>query len=76
MLEAAGLEVEPHAFPDHYRFAQRDFEPMSNAPIVMTAKDAVKCSHLTLDDAWVANALATISQEFDNKLLGYLKHDR
>lgn len=76
MLESAGLEVERHAFADHHRFQQHDFAAMTDAPIVMTAKDAVKCSHLTLDDAWVAHALATLSQELDNKMLEYLKHDR
>lgn len=76
MLEAAGLDVERHAFADHHRFEQQDFTAMTDAPIVMTAKDAVKCTHLTLEDAWVANALATLSQDFDNKLLEYLNHDR
>lgn len=75
LLETAGLDVERHAFADHHRFQQCDFAAMSDAPIVMTAKDAVKCSDLTLDDAWVANALATLSQDFDNKLLEYVNHD-
>lgn len=39
--------IVEHAFPDHHRFTENDlaFAPQgSNAAIVMTAKDAVKCS--------------------------------
>lgn len=39
--------IVEHAFPDHHRFKENDlhFNPQSsNAAIVMTAKDAVKCS--------------------------------
>lgn len=73
MLEAAGLQVTPQAFADHHRFEQGDFSSMRDAPIVMTAKDAVKCRSLDLDDAWVAHAAITINEEFDHQLLEYLQ---
>jgi len=75
-LQRAGLEVTAHVFADHHRFRQEDFQAMTEAPIVMTAKDAVKCGSLTLNEAWVANAAVTLNPEFDNKLLEILNHDR
>lgn len=51
-LRAAGLDPVGHPFPDHHAFRPEDlrFEPPS--PLLMTEKDAVKCRHLGLVDAW------------------------
>jgi tetraacyldisaccharide 4'-kinase len=42
-LTAAGLQVVPHAFPDHARYAAGDLAFEDDAPVLMTEKDAVKC---------------------------------
>jgi tetraacyldisaccharide 4'-kinase len=42
-LTAAGLQVVPHAFPDHARYAAADLAFDDDAPVLMTEKDAVKC---------------------------------
>lgn len=42
-LESLGLEVVPHAFPDHHAYVAADLEFGDDAPVVMTEKDAVKC---------------------------------
>ncbi|MEI6413140.1 MAG: tetraacyldisaccharide 4'-kinase [Pseudomonadota bacterium] len=41
-LQAAGLSLTTHAFPDHHSYRQEDFAGLGD-PILMTAKDAVKC---------------------------------
>lgn len=51
-LRDAGLAVLEHPFPDHHAFADADFAAMRDAPVLMTGKDAVKCRHLGLPDAW------------------------
>ncbi len=52
-LESLGAKVDMHSFPDHHRFHQEDFRGLSS-PLVMTAKDAVKCRFLEgLPEAWV-----------------------
>jgi len=43
-LRDQGFEVVEHPFPDHHHFCTDDFANMSAHPIVMTSKDAVKCS--------------------------------
>jgi tetraacyldisaccharide 4'-kinase len=42
-LRHAGVQVLPHAFPDHHRFKAEDMEFPDNLDVVMTEKDAVKC---------------------------------
>ena len=51
-LRGAGIEVRPHAFPDHHAYVAPElaFEPP--LPRLMTGKDAVKCAGLGLRDAW------------------------
>ena len=42
MLSAHGLRVDGRAFPDHHDFQPQDL-PETLLPVLMTAKDAVKC---------------------------------
>lgn len=42
-LEAVGLEPARHAFPDHHAFVVDDLAFGDAQPVLMTAKDAVKC---------------------------------
>ncbi len=44
MLRAMGIGVVPHAFPDHHAYVPGDFSFGSPLPILMTEKDAVKCT--------------------------------
>lgn len=73
MLAELGLEIEPHPFPDHHRYRSGDFASLRDAPIVMTEKDAVKCTDMALDEAWYARASVELDAGFDNKLIELLK---
>lgn len=42
-LERTGLAVTRHPFPDHHAFKPDDFAFGDDMPVLMTAKDAVKC---------------------------------
>lgn len=42
-LREAGLEPIEHPFPDHHRFQSQDLDFPDSLPVLMTAKDAVKC---------------------------------
>lgn len=39
-----GVEVIPHVFPDHHRYQLNDLDFSDNKYILMTEKDAIKCS--------------------------------
>lgn len=46
-LEAHGIHVVTHAYPDHHRFTSADLEFAGRgAAVLMTEKDAVKCESL------------------------------
>jgi tetraacyldisaccharide 4'-kinase len=60
-LSAAGLQVTPHAFPDHHRFTEAELEFGDGLPVLMTEKDAVKCPALRSPQRWMVPAQARIS---------------
>lgn len=47
-----GFKITPHVFPDHYSFKPSDLEKFSSSPLIMTAKDAVKCRHFANSNWW------------------------
>lgn len=58
LLERHGMSVVPHAFPDHHAYRQGDLAFAEPLPVLMTAKDAVKCRRLTCPDCWVVQVEA------------------
>jgi tetraacyldisaccharide 4'-kinase len=52
LLQAAGLRVIEHAFPDHHRFDPGDLSFGDDLPVLMTEKDAVKCRRFAVADRW------------------------
>ena len=59
-LAAMGLEFSPHPFPDHHAYGAQDFSFANGGVLLMTEKDAVKCSGLALPEAWVLPVEARI----------------
>jgi tetraacyldisaccharide 4'-kinase len=51
-LAGLGYRVTPHSFPDHYRYTQADFDALSDGPLIMTEKDAVKCASFARKNDW------------------------
>ncbi len=62
-LHGLGAKVIPHAYPDHHRFRAEELA-LPHGPLVMTAKDAVKCQGMTPDDTWVLDVVAEPGPEF------------
>lgn len=73
-LSASGLDVEPHAFPDHHRFKAADLAFGDDAPRIMTVKDAVKCEAFALADTWVLPVAAHIEPGTQETILEKLTH--
>ena len=55
LLRTHGLVLKTHAFPDHHLYTPDDLQFSPPLPILMTRKDAVKCQHYALSDAWVVD---------------------
>lgn len=67
-LKQVGLTVEETPYPDHHAFRTEDFQFKESLPILMTAKDAVKCKGQGLSDAWVVGAEVDIPRGFIDQL--------
>jgi tetraacyldisaccharide 4'-kinase len=69
-LRARGLEVIPHAYPDHARFAPGDIDPGDGLPVLMTEKDAVKCARFAGPQHWYVSVDAALEAADAERLLG------
>ncbi len=63
-LQQAGLQLETHTFPDHFRFQPEDIRFGDGRPVIMTEKDAVKCRHFATANDWYVPVEARMSDDF------------
>ena len=73
LLETAGLACITHSFPDHYQFQRHDIEFSDNKPVLMTEKDAVKCTSFAGKQHWYLPVKAVPDPVFAEQLLNLLK---
>jgi len=59
-LQRMGLTFRAHPFPDHFRFSPEDLAFAGDDAIVMTEKDAVKCSAFARENWWYVPVEAEI----------------
>ena len=69
LLEDAGLDVIPHAHADHAVLTDTDLSFRDDVPVLLTEKDAVKCSQLRQDKLWKVEADLEFLQGDDERLL-------
>lgn len=62
-LQRAGLDVQGHAYPDHERLTREHIVFASDAPVLMTEKDAVKCTAIADQRHWVVPLEVALSDE-------------
>jgi len=68
-LEAHGIRVIPHAFPDHHRLSREDLEFGDSLPVLMTEKDAVKCESFAQPRHWFVPVDAVLDRDDGRELL-------
>jgi tetraacyldisaccharide 4'-kinase len=73
LLESAGLSCETHSFPDHYKFQLNDIDFNDNKPVLMTEKDAVKCTDFSREQHWFVPVQADLEADFSKQLLMLLE---
>lgn len=72
-LRALGLEVRSHAFADHHPFTAADFAFVgTDAVVIMTEKDAVKCERFARDNFWFLRVDAALDDAFGRMILDRL----
>jgi tetraacyldisaccharide 4'-kinase len=61
-----------HPFPDHHAFTPHDLKFGDDLPVLMTAKDAVKCSAFARANIWQVPVRAELPQEFFDRIAAQL----
>ena len=76
MLEELPYSLTQYSFPDHYQFKSEDFNTeliSEHHPVVMTEKDAIKCTDFATNNFWYVDTETDISDEFYPRLLKNIK---
>ncbi len=68
-----GLHFDSHIFPDHHRYQQQDIDFTDAAAVLMTEKDAVKCTAFAKQQHWYVPVKAQPDSGFAEQLLAKLK---
>ena len=72
-LEAHGLTIVRHPFPDHHPFREAEIAFCDGAPVLMTEKDAVKCERFADARHWCVPVEAALSNALEARLLSILR---
>ena len=72
-LRAAGLICREHPFPDHHRYTADDLAFGDDAPVVMTEKDAVKCTAFSAPHHWMLRVDATLTPPLTGDLIQLIR---
>ncbi len=67
-LENAGVKVIPHPFSDHHPFSPDEVSPDDSRMVLMTEKDAVKCSRFAEPRHWAIRVEAEMDEKFVRRL--------
>jgi tetraacyldisaccharide 4'-kinase len=71
-LSRLGVEGDWHPLADHQHYKADALSFADTRPVIMTAKDAVKCYALAPPNSWVLDVEATLSPEFEHWLAARL----
>lgn len=72
MLRAHGLQIVEHPFPDHHVFAAGELEFGDVRPVLMTEKDAVKCTSFRNARLWYVPVRCELAPLDAQRLLALL----
>ncbi len=73
LLETHGMTCMTHSFPDHFAFTRDDIDFGDNKPVLMTEKDAVKCTRFAAENHWYLAVTAVPEPAFGQQFLDLLK---
>ncbi len=68
MLAGKGIEFQRHSFPDHYKFTPESIHFNDTGTVLMTEKDAVKCTSFAKDNFWYVPIRARPQTHFIQQL--------
>ncbi len=68
-LEHLGLNAQHHAFPDHHLYSAADIAFEDADAVLMTEKDAVKCTAFATEKCWVLRVDAQVNTALTQLIL-------
>lgn len=71
-LGELGIRAYSRKFADHHRFQSSDFDFAEGRPVIMTAKDAVKCRPFARSSWWYLDVKARFDDDPARRLLEWL----
>ncbi|MFG6666708.1 tetraacyldisaccharide 4'-kinase [Halomonas sp. HNIBRBA4712] len=71
-LESLGVDGQMHALADHQALDPKALSFSPPGPLLMTAKDAVKCQHFAPPNSWALEVEAELPEAFERWLLDKL----
>jgi len=71
-LRTLGYDVIAHPFPDHHPFTPADITFDDDLPVLMTAKDAVKCVGFATDRHWYLPVTARVPEPCIEQLVAMI----
>ncbi|MCH4810253.1 tetraacyldisaccharide 4'-kinase [Vreelandella neptunia] len=71
-LSELGISGDWHPLADHQQYSAEALNFAETRPVIMTAKDAVKCYALAPPNSWVLDVEATLPPEFEHWLAARL----
>lgn len=71
-LTALKIKLKPRFFPDHYAYTAKNLNFNNDNPLLMTAKDYVKCKAFATDNMWYLSVEADLSEDFLTQLTSKL----
>ena len=72
-LRGKGVRTIEHEFPDHHQFKAEDICFDDSLPVVMTEKDAVKCTEFATEKHWFLPINVKMTKAFEHRLTILLK---
>jgi tetraacyldisaccharide 4'-kinase len=73
LLRKLGVEPQEHRFRDHHAFTPMDIAFGDSLPVLMTEKDAVKCSGFAPPGTWYLEIGARFAAEDERRLLAAIE---
>ncbi len=73
LLSSQGFLVTEHPFADHHPYQAADLKFSPELPIIMTEKDAVKCTTFASDNQWSLPVEAVIHPNFAEQIIHQLE---
>ena len=73
-LRGLGLAFDEHAFPDHYAYRPQDLDYDDGGMLLMTEKDAVKCTGFADGRYWFLAVEAVVAPAFGQMIVQKLRN--